>query len=125
MRDRGQMTKKYLMIITHSTDDPHLACMAVGLASCLVVEGADVALFFMYAGAKLMHKGVAETIEGKNIAPVREFLPIILEGNSPLYVCKIDLKNLKIPENELLEGVKIVNLSTIAEHMMERETLMF
>ena len=52
---------------------------------------------------------MAETIEGKNIAPVRDHLPIILDENPQLYVCKIDLENLGIPENELLDGVKIVS----------------
>ena len=78
----------------------------------------------MCEGAKLMQKGVAETIEGKNIAPVRDHLPIILDENPQLYVCKIDLENLGIPENERLDGVKRVNLSTISEHMMQREALM-
>lgn len=118
------MTKKYMMIITHSTDEPHRTCTAMGIASCLIVEGADVSLFFMCEGAKLMQKGVAETIEGQNIAPVRDLLPIILDGNPQLYVCKIDLKNLGIPEDELLDGVEIVNLATISTHMLERETLM-
>lgn len=118
------MAKKYMMIITHSTDAPHRTCTAIGLASSLIVEGADVALFFMCEGARLMQKGIAETIEGQNIAPVRELWPFILEGEHQLFVCKIDLKNLGIPEDQLLDNVKIVNLSTIAEHMMDRETLM-
>jgi predicted peroxiredoxin len=66
----------------------------------------------------------AKLIEGKNIAPIRDLLPIILDDPSQLYVCKIDLKNLEIPENELLEGLKIVTLPTISEHMMKREALM-
>ncbi|MDX1775562.1 MAG: DsrE family protein [Desulfobulbales bacterium] len=118
------MAKKYLMIITHSTDTPHRTCTAMGLASSLIVEGADVAFFFMCEGARLMQKGVAETIEGQNIAPVRDLMPIILDGDPDLYVCKIDLKNLGIQENELLDGVKVVTLPTISEHMLERETLM-
>ena len=118
------MNKKYMMIITHSTDEPHRVCTAMGLASCLLVEGADVALFFMCEGAKMMQKGVAETIEGNNIAPVRDLMPIILDSKPQLYVCKIDLKNFSIPENELLDGVKVVTLPTIAEYMMEREALM-
>ena len=118
------MSKKYMMIITHSYDQPHRTCTAMGLASCLVEEGADVALFFMCEGAELMRKGVAETIEGQNIAPVRDSLPIILDKNPQLYVCKIDLKNFNISEDQLLEGVKVVSLLTISNHMMERETLM-
>jgi len=118
------LSKKYMMIITHSTDEPHRTCTAIGLASCLMVEGADVTLFFMCDGAKLMQKGVAEKIEGQNIAPVRDLMPIILDGDPQLYVCKIGLKNLGIPEDELLEVVKVVTLPTISEFMMERETLM-
>ena len=118
------MSKKYMMIITHSTDTPHRTCTAMGLASCLIEEGADIALFFMCEGAKLVQKGVADTIEGKNIAPVRDSLEIILDGKHQLYVCKIDLKNFGIQEGELLDGVKIVSLLTISTHMMERETLM-
>ena len=118
------MSKKYMMIITHSTDQPHRTCTAIGLASCLLAEGADVAMFFMCEGARLMQKGVAETIEGKNIAPLRDLLPFILDGAPQLYVCKIDLKNLDIPEDQLLDGVKVVTLPTISQFMLERETLM-
>lgn len=118
------MSKKYLMIITNSHDEPHRTSIAMALASCLALEGADIALFFMYEGAKLAKKGVAETIEGKNIAPVRDSLPIILDGNSHLYVCKIDLENFNISKDELLDGVKIVDLMNISSYMMERETIM-
>lgn len=113
-----------MMIITHSTDQPHRTCTAIGIASCLMVEGADVALFFMCEGAKLMQKGVAETIEGQNIAPVRDLMPIIMDGEPQLYVCKIDLENLGIPKDELLDGVQVVTLPTISGFMLERETLM-
>jgi len=101
-----------------------MASISLGLASCLVLEGADVALFFMSKGAKIVQKGVAETIVvEENIASVRDSLSIILEGNSQLYVCKIDLKKFGIPENELLDGVKIVDLMDVSALMMERETV--
>ncbi|MBU0729352.1 MAG: DsrE family protein [Proteobacteria bacterium] len=117
------MSKKYMMIITHSTDHPHLTSVSMGLVSCLVLEGAGMALFFMSEGAKLCQKGVAETIEEKNIAPVRHSLSIIREGNTQLYVCKIDLKKFGIEEDQLLDGVKIVDLMDVSTLMMERETL--
>jgi predicted peroxiredoxin len=119
-----KMAKKYMMIITHSTDDPHRACTAMGLASCLLVDGADVSLFFMGDGVKILQKGVADTIEGNNIAPVRDSLPILLEEKINLYACKVDLKTYDIPESELLEGVEVVALPFISEQMRDRETLM-
>ena len=118
------MSKKYMMIVDHANDEPHIACVSLGLASCLVLEGADVALFFMSNGAKIVQKGVAETIVvEENIAPVRDSLAIILEGNAQLCVCKIDLKKFGIPEDELLEGVKIVDLMDVSTLMLERETI--
>ena len=118
------MPKKYMMIISHSNDEPHMASISMGLASCLVLDGADVALFFMSKGAKLAQKGVAETIVvEENIAPVKDSLSIILEGNAQLYVCKIDLKKFGIPEDELLDGVKIVDLMDVSALMLERETV--
>ena len=118
------MPKKYMLIISHSTDDPHMASVSMGLASCLVLEGADVALFFMSRGSKLVQKGVAETIVvEENIAPVKDSLSIILKGDAHLYVCKIDLKKFGIPEEELLDGVKIVDLMEVSALMLERETV--
>ena len=90
----------------------------------MLVDGADVSLFFMCDGVKILQKGGAETIEGNNIASVRDYLPIILQENPSVYACKVDLKTYNIPESELLEGVKVVALPTIAEQMMNRETLM-
>ena len=118
------MSKKYMMIISHSSDDPHMASVSLGLASCLVLEGADVALFFMSKGSKLVQKGVAETIVvEENIAPVRDSLSIIRKGGAQLCVCKIDLKKFGIPEDELLDGVKIVDLMDVSSLMLDRETV--
>ena len=117
------MSKKYMIIISHSDDEPHRTSVSMGLVSCLVLEGADIALFFMAEGAKLVKKGMAETIEEEYIAPVRQSLSIILEGNTQLYVCKIDMKKFGISEDELLDGVKIVDLMDVSALMLARETL--
>ena len=117
------MSKKYMMIISHSNDNPHRTSVTMGMISCLVLEGADVALFFMAEGAKMVKKGVAETIVEENIAPVRDSLSIILEGNTQLYVCKIDMKKFGISEDELLESVKIVDLMDVSALMLERESV--
>ena len=46
------MTKKHLMVITHSDDDQDRANGVVGMAVSLLSEGADLALFFVFEGAK-------------------------------------------------------------------------
>ena len=119
------MSKKYLMVITHSDDDHDRANGAVGMAASLLSEGADLALFFVFEGAKLAHKDVAETIEGDHMTPVRELFPMVLEAKLPMYVCGACVKKYNIPEEEIVPGVKIATLPTVTAEMMDRETLMF
>jgi len=119
------MAKKYLMVITHSDDDQDRANGAVGMAVSLLSEGADLALFFVFEGARMARKGVAETIAGEYMTPVRELFPIVLEAGPAMYVCGACVKKYKIPENELLAGVKIATLPTVTAQMLDRETIMF
>ncbi len=117
------MTKKFLLVITHSTDDHDRANSAIALAVSLVSEGADLAFFFTFEGALLAKKGVAETIEGRNFTPVRDLFPMILEAGVPLYLCASCAKTYSIGEEDLVPGVKIVTLPTLAGEMMSRETI--
>jgi len=119
------MAKKYLLIITHSDDDQDRANGAVGMAVSLLSEGADLALFFVFEGAKLARKGVAETIAGEHMTPVRELFPMLLEAELPMYVCGACIKKYKIPDDELIAGVKIATLPTVTAAMLDRETIMF
>jgi len=119
------MAKKYLMIITHSDDDQDRANGAVGMAVSLISEGADLALFFVFEGAKMARRGVAETIEGDHMTPVRELFPMVLEAGLPMYVCGACVKKYQIPEEEFIQGVKIATLPTVTAEMLDRETIMF
>jgi len=119
------MTKKYLMVITHSDDDQDRANGAVGMAVSLLGDGADLALFFVFEGAKMARRGVAETIEGAYMTPVRELFPMVLEAELPMYVCGACVKKYNIPAAEIITGVKIATLPTVTAEMIDRETIMF
>jgi len=119
------MPKKYLMVITHSHDDQDRANAAVGMAVSLLGEGADLALFFVFEGAKMARKGVAETITGDHMTPVRELFPMLLDEKPTMYVCSACIKKYKIPDTELIDGVRIATLPTVTTEMMGRETIMF
>jgi predicted peroxiredoxin len=119
------MAKKYLLVITHSDDDQDRANGAINMAVSLLSEGAELALFFIFEGAKMAHKGVAETIAGEHMTPVRELFPMVLEADLPMYVCGACVKKYKIPEDEIVAGIKIATLPTVTAEMLDRETIMF
>jgi predicted peroxiredoxin len=119
------MKKKVLLIITHSTDDHDRTNAAMALAASLLNEDADLALFFIFEGVKMVREGVAGTIEGRNLTPVRELFPMILEAKIPLYACSACILTHEVPEAEIIEGAQIVAAPTLAAEIMERETVTF
>ena len=119
------MNKKCLLVITHSTDDHDRANAAVALAASLISEGADLVLFFIFEGAMMARKDVAETIEGRHLTPVRELFPMVLEAKIPMYVCGACVKAYEIPEDEIVDGFQITHIPTLAGEIMERETITF
>ena len=117
------MAKKFMLVITHSTDDHDRANSAISLAVSLISEGADVAIFFTFEGALMAKKGLAKTIKGRNFTPVRELFPLIIEAAIPLYLCSSCAKTHKITEEDVVPGVKIVTLPSLAAEMLSRETV--
>ena len=117
------MNKKFVLTITHSTDDQDKANAAVALAVSLLSEDADLVIFFIFEGAHLAKKGVAETIEGRNFAPVRDLFPTLLEEKVPMFLCGACAKTYNISEDDLVEGVKIIHIPTIAAEMLDRESI--
>ena len=116
------MAKKIMLVVTHSTDDLERSDAAMALALSLLNEGADLALFFVFQGALMVKKGVAESIHGKNFASVKDLWPEIMESNIPMYLCGACAKTYNITEENLIPGVKIVHLTSLAGEMMGRET---
>lgn len=117
--------KKFIITITHSTDDQDRANAAIAMAVSLLSEDCEVALFFIFEGAHLARKGVAETIHGRNFAPVKDLFPTLLEEGVPMYLCGACAKTYGITEDDLVPGVRIVHLPTIAAEMLDRETVTF
>lgn len=117
------MRKKFVLKITHATDNQERANAAVALAVSLLSEGADLVIFYIFEGAWLAKKGVAETIRGRNFAPVADLFPTLLEEKVPMYLCGACAKTYGITEADLVEGVRIIQIPTLAAAMLDRETI--
>ena len=119
------MEKKYLVVVTHSTDNHDRANGALALIVSFISFDVDVAVFLSFEGVLLAKKGVAETIEGRNFTPGRELFPMIVEAGVPVYVCSASAVTNDIAEDDLVPGAKIVSLPTLAFEMESRETVTF
>ena len=117
------MAKSYLLIITHSTDDQDRANSAVALAVSLLSDGVDLALFFTFHGALLAKKGVAETVAGQEFHAGSGTLPDDPRGEDPALPLRSLRQDVRDRPDDLVPGVKIITLPTLATEMPSRETI--
>jgi len=64
-------------------------------------------------------------VEGRNFTPVRELFPMILAAKAPLFLCGACAKTYHIAPDDVVPGVKIITLPTLAAEMPSRETITF
>jgi len=119
------MKKKFMVVITHSTDDQDRANLGLGFAAAMLVDEIDVAVTLMFEGALLGKKGVAETIAGRNLTPAREIFPLLLEAKVPFYVCAPCAKTMGVSEADLIPGAKIVTAPSVVAEMHDRQIVNF
>lgn len=80
------MEKKFLLVITHSTDDVVRASSALTLANTLVAQGSDLLIFLLNEGVLLGKKGVAETLHTPPFSAVKGLLQTLKEARVPIYL---------------------------------------
>ncbi|MBU0675127.1 MAG: DsrE family protein [Proteobacteria bacterium] len=119
------MSKKMLVIVTHSTDDVDRANLALAFIAAMVAEEIDVAVLLMWEGALLGKKGVAETLEGRNMTHGKVLMPIIMEAKTPILVCAPCAKTMGVTEADLIDNAKLITAPTVIAEMQHREVVNF
>ena len=117
--------KKFMVVVTHATDDQDRANLSMAFVAAMIAEDIDVEVLFMFEGVLLAKKGMAETIAGRNMTPLNELMPIITGAGITMYGCGPCLKTHGVSEDEMLEGVKIITAPTAVHAMTDREVVTF
>ena len=115
------MKKRFLVLITHSTDDPDRANAALALAASLVSMDHDVAIFLNHEGVLLAKKGVAETIRGRNFTPAADLFPLLHDSGVTIFVCTAAADTFGVGEDDLVPGAGITSIPTMAFELEQRE----
>lgn len=99
--------EKLVIMVTHGPDDPELAMLPFALAGAAVASDVEVVLGFQGDGCLLVKKGVAETIDVPEFAPLGDLLDVIRELGGQLLACAPSVKSRGL-EDDLVEGTEIV-----------------
>lgn len=120
------MEKKFLIIATHSFDEPERAGAALAIANTAVANNMDVVIFTMNEGVLLVKKGFAETIKDqKAFPPIKDLLATLVENGQKFYACPPCAKQFDVKAEDLLPGAELAGTQTLLELAMDREVMTF
>jgi predicted peroxiredoxin len=81
---------------------------------------------FQGEGVRIVKKGVAETIAASKVMPLSELLNAIREFGGTFLVASPAIKSRGISEEDLIEGVQVVNASRfVAEILSATNALIY
>jgi predicted peroxiredoxin len=100
--------EKLVVMVTHGPDDPEIATIPFAMAGAAVASDVDVVMGFQGDGCELVKKGVAETVQAEEFAPLGELLQTIKELGGQLLVCSPCIKKRHLTQDDLVEGAEIV-----------------
>ncbi len=100
--------EKLVVMVTHGPDEPELAMIPFAMAGAAIASDVEVVMGFQADGCLLVKKGIAETIDVPDFAPLSELLPTIQELGGQILVCSPSIKSRGLTQNDLVEGAEIV-----------------
>lgn len=120
------MTKKFLIVLTHSIDAPERAGAGLAIANTALASGIDVAVFTINEGVLLMKQGFAGTItDQKAFPPIKDLLASLVESGQRFYACSTCANQFGVSAGELLPGAELSGVQTLLELASEREVMTF
>jgi hypothetical protein len=115
--------RKLLIIVTCGPDSPRRCVTPFQVAAIGAIMEWDVAMYFTIGGARVLKRGVAETVhrehEGKTVGA---WLHEALDLGVKMYVCTDSMEQNDVAPEDLLEGVELAGIATMLA-MAEEATI--
>ncbi len=108
---------KLLLIATHATDDSERATIPFVLGMTALVSDMEATILLQMEGAWLAKKGQAQLVQDPAFPPLVDLMNTFLESGGRLLVCGPCAKKRGLIQEDLVDGVTIVNAPTIIKEI--------
>lgn len=111
------MLNNFGVNLTHSTDDPDRATVAMVVANAAVASAKQTIVFLSSEGVRLATKGVADQINEEGFQPMATLLGNFLAAGGIVWVCSPCFKKRGYTDSDLIEGATIVGGAKLVEFL--------
>ncbi len=109
--------KKYVVSLTHGTEDPDRATVAFVVATAALGSDQDTVVFLSTEAVHLSIKGVADAVAEDGFATLTELMTNFAEAGGKIYTCAPCFKKRGLDENALIPGAVVVGGAKLVEFM--------
>jgi len=95
---------KIVISVSRGTDDPTQATLPFIAAKAAKSEGQDVTVWLQNEAVLLAREGIADSVVGIGIPPLKDVLSVLVDGNVPFWVCQACAVARKINAPDLIKG---------------------
>ena len=111
------MLNNFCINLTHSTDDPDRATVAMVVANAAVASGKNTMVFLSSEGVRLAVKGVADGIREEGFQPMTDLMKNYLAAGGTFWVCSPCFKKRSYTDSDLIEGATMVGGAKLVEFL--------
>lgn len=111
------MTNKFVVSLTHATEDPDRATVAFVVANAALGSDQNTVVFLSTEGVRLAVEGAADEIHEEGFASLKELMTNFAEAGGTIYACAPCFKKRGLDENATVAGVKVVGGAKLVEFM--------
>jgi predicted peroxiredoxin len=101
-------TERLVFMVTHGPADAELATIPFVMAAAALASDVAVVMGFQGPGVELVNRGVAETVQAPEFAPLAKLLGDVRELGGLLLVCSPCIKSRGIAPTDLVDGAEVV-----------------
>jgi predicted peroxiredoxin len=113
------MPGKFCINLTFSKDNTDKATVAFVVANAAVASDKETLVFLSIEGVRLGVKGFADDIHEEGFMPLKDLIANFQEAGGQIWVCSPCFKKRGLPEDQLLEGAKIVGGAKLVEFLSD------
>ena len=113
------MLNNFAVNLTHSTDDPDRATVAMVVANAAVASGKQTIVFLSSEGVRLATKGIAEQINEEGFQPMTALVGNYLAAGGTVWVCSPCFKKRGLAEDKLIKNAIIVGGAKLVEALSQ------
>jgi uncharacterized protein involved in oxidation of intracellular sulfur len=114
---------RLLLVVTHATDDSERATVPFVIGTTALVSDMETTILLQMEGAWLAKKGQAQLVNDPAFPPLADLMGKFTEAGWIL-VCGPCAKKRGLKQEDMVEGITIVNAPTIVKEIGEAKSVL-